>query len=144
LVKSEIENSKDVNFNFERSNSIAKAKFTEIERKRKVNPCFQFGYIFMRNFSYLVKHPGTLAAIQINSIILGLLCLAIFWQIGKIDDSKLEDIANEYLVSDHNKATLLITTYLRGKVENWTGIIQCLTLCIVMNSALAVIMQIPL
>jgi hypothetical protein len=86
-ITQELELSHYVTANFDITREMSPAKFTEIERQRKVNACQQWYHIFMRNLIYLLRNAGVVAATQLNAIILGGLMTTLYWNTYVIDEA---------------------------------------------------------
>lgn len=99
-ITQELELSHYVTANFDITQEMNSAKFTEIERQRKVNACQQWYLIFMRNLIYLLRNTGVVAATQINALILGGLMTTLYWNTYEIDETKLYAIVEAHMETD--------------------------------------------
>lgn len=130
--------------NFDLTRSIPEAKFTEIEKQRKVNAFMQWFFIFRRNLIYLMQNTGVVAATQLNAVILGLFILALYWKRYKINEDEVYALIEDHILTDPENIPLIVNGYFSNLFQDWIGYIMIFLMCIMFNSALTVIMQIPL
>lgn len=60
--------------------------FQDFQDKRQSNFFTQFIWIFHRNFLFMIRNKKALAGIIFNSLIIGLVVLAVFYKVGKFPD----------------------------------------------------------
>lgn len=63
--------------------SDIQTNFQDFQDKRQSNFFTQFIWIFYRNFLFMIRNKKALAGIIFNSLIIGLVVLAVFFQVGK-------------------------------------------------------------
>ena len=87
------------------------ARFSKIARERQVSSWLQYKLIFNRNLVYLLRNPQTLKALFVNTIIVTLFILLLFFHVADPDPSP-ETITDYKQVMNNIKglAFLLVNT----------------------------------
>jgi hypothetical protein len=99
------------------------ADFDIIGATREVSKLIQFWAVYHRNLINLLRNPRTRYAILLNGTVVGLLMLAIYWQIGEYPNPKYDD------------PTL---------INNWIGLAFLFTNTLSYSSTIIVLLQMPL
>ena len=105
------------------------SRFTDISKTRTVSAFSQYSMLFKRNWQYLLRNPRTLNAIFFNSVFVALLILALYWNIGHINNSILYPIPQPKKIS--------------GKLFDWLGLALLLANNLTFSSTMIVILAMP-
>ena len=60
--------------------------FRDFSANRSAGFCRQYTQIFIRNFKYLTGNKQAFLGVILNTLIISLLILSIFWHVGKFPD----------------------------------------------------------
>ena len=60
------------------------ARFSMISEDRSVSKWKQFKLLFIRNLQYLLRNPSSIRMTFVNSVVVALLVLMLFWQVANV------------------------------------------------------------